>query len=91
MNVHNVGAHAAYITYRGNFIRKVIEPMIEPRHYASSVLDERNDLWVIGGINGSAAADTTEIYSLRQRRWKKGRPLPSFLTHSGLSYHCAVR
>ena len=34
---------------------------------------------MLGGVNGTAAADSTEIFDFRRRRWRKGRPLPSYL------------
>ncbi len=68
-----------------------MEPMQEARHYAASVLNENGDLWVLGGVNGSNAADSTEIYEFDYSRWRKGRPLPSGLRDSGVAYHCAVR
>ena len=58
---------------------RVMEDMSEARHYAAAVLDERGDLWMLGGVNGTAAADSTEIFDFRRRRWRKGRPLPSYL------------
>jgi hypothetical protein len=68
-----------------------MEPLLEARHYAASVLDERGNLWMLGGVNGTSAADSTEIFDFRSRRWRKGRPLPSDLRDSGIAYHCAVR
>lgn len=65
--------------------------MLEKRHQASSVLDENGNIWILGGVDGSSAADSTELYDYRRRRWRKGKPLPSELRDSGLSSHCTVR
>ena len=61
-----------------------MEEMSAARHYAAAVLDERGDLWMLGGVShGSAAADSTEIFDFRRRRWRKGRPLPAHLRSVG--------
>ena len=61
-----------------------MEEMSVARHYAAAVLDESGDLWMLGGVShGSAAADSTEIFDFRRRRWRKGRPLPAYLRSVG--------
>jgi hypothetical protein len=69
--------------------------MTHKRYQAASVLDDRGDIWVLGGTHDSRAADTTEVFQYqsppRKGRWRKGRPLPADLRDSGISSHCAVR
>ncbi len=60
------------------------------RNRAAAVLNEEGDLWVIGGINGSDSAYSTEIFDFRRRRWREGTPLPNGLHQSGISSHCAI-
>ncbi len=65
--------------------------MHHKRHRAASVLDEDGNMWVLGGIDGSDSADSTEVFDFASRRWTRGYPMPSELRDSGLSSHCAVR
>eukprot|EP00095_Tigriopus_kingsejongensis_P000444 maker-scaffold492_size156171-snap-gene-0.17 protein:Tk00444 transcript:maker-scaffold492_size156171-snap-gene-0.17-mRNA-1 annotation:"AT19278p" len=65
--------------------------MLEKRYLAGSSLDERGDLWVLGGSNGAGAADSTEIFDFKSKTWKRGKPLPSYYRDSGLNSHCVVR
>lgn len=65
--------------------------MAHKRNHASSVLDADGNLWVLGGVDGSDNADSTEIFDFGNDRWRKGRPLPAELRDSGLNSHCAVR
>lgn len=72
-----------------------IPHMAHKRYYATSVLDERGNMWVLGGTHNSKASDSTEIYRYkplpRGGRWSRGKPLPPDLRDSGISGHCTVR
>ena len=70
--------------------------MSNKRNFATSVLDENGDIWVLGGTANSSAADSTEIYNyktpdLGSGRWRKGFPLPAALRETGLQSHCSVK
>ena len=65
--------------------------MIEKRHLAASVLDPSGNFWMLGGTDGSSAAESTEIYEYERKGWRKGFPLPLALRDTGLQSHCAVR
>ena len=70
--------------------------MTNKRNFATSVLDENGDIWVLGGTANSSAADSTEIYNyktpdLGSGRWRKGFPLPAALRDTGLQSHCSVK
>ncbi len=64
--------------------------MLHKRNRATSVLNEDGDLWVIGGIDGSDSAFSTEIFDFKTRKWREGTPLPLDLQESGISSHCTV-
>ena len=62
------------------------ESMSYERHYASSVLDKNDDLWVIGGTHDSKTADTTEVLQYQgpgKAKWRKGYALPFELRDTG--------
>ena len=69
--------------------------MTQKRYQAAAVLDDKGNMWVLGGTHGSTSADSTEIFQYapppRTGRWRKGRPLPADLRDSGIDSHCAVR
>ena len=69
--------------------------MTHKRYYAASVMDDKGNMWVLGGTHDSKNADSTEIYQYRPKprhgRWRKGYPLPADLRDTGISSHCAVR
>ena len=78
---------AGYKSSRRNYT----PPMQRKRNHAASVINERGDLWVLGGIDGSDSVDQTEVFDFKYNLWRNGRPLPAALRDSGLSSHCAVR
>lgn len=60
-------------------------PMTYKRNSAAAVLDEDDNMWVLGGSSTSdKAAPSTEIYQYRSKRWRRGRPMPSSLRDTGL-------
>lgn len=68
--------------------------MSEKRYGAASVIDEKGNLWVLGGTYDSKSADSTEVYQYSpngQGNWQQGYPLPGVLRDTGLDSHCAVR
>ena len=65
--------------------------MIQKRYLAASVLDPSGNFWMLGGTDGSSAAESTEIYEYERKAWRKGFPLPPELRDTGLQSHCAVR
>ena len=71
-----------------------IKPMNHKRYYASSVLDENGNIWVMGGTAEDAASDTTEIYEYKPKGhgvWRKGPQLPGDYRDTGIESHCTVR
>lgn len=64
------------------------------RYYASSVINQDKNMWVIGGAGkNDEALRSTEIYDYKPNgkgRWKAGPNLPSDLV-GGLESHCSVR
>ena len=69
--------------------------MKHKRYLAAAVLDNDDNMWVLGGTANSKPAEGTEIFRYqpppRTSRWRRGRPLPEDLRDSGLQSHCAVR
>ena len=64
------------------------------RFYASSVLNDNGDMWVLGGTALNNASDTSEVYAYQPRgkgQWQKGPPLPPDYRDTGLESHCTVR
>ena len=71
-----------------------IRSMQFKRFYASSVLNNEGDMWVLGGTAVNNASDTSEVYAYGPRgtgRWQKGPPLPPDYRDTGLESHCTVR
>ena len=65
---------------------------LERRMGASSVLDRKGNMWVLGGNDGvKKSTPSTEVFDFGLKRWRQGEPLPSSFRDSGLSNHCAVR
>ena len=71
-----------------------IKPMSQKRFYASSVLDENGDIWVLGGTAENNQSDSTEVYVYKPKgegSWRKGVPLPQDFRDTGIESHCTVR
>ena len=73
-----------------------IPGMKHTRFYASSVLNEDGDMWVIGGAapGSDNASDTTEVYTYLPRgkgKWRTGPALPPAYRDTGIESHCTVR
>ena len=76
-----------------------MQEMNEKRYLAASVLDEDDNMWVLGGYEDTDPSEvttskTTEVFQYspppRQGRWRRGSPLPSSLRDTGLESHCAL-
>ena len=68
--------------------------MTYARSYASAVLNENDDIWILGGTAEDQASDSTEVYEYAPRgegRWKKGPQLPKDYENIGIESHCTVR
>ena len=68
--------------------------MAHARSYASAVLNEDGNIWILGGTAEDQASDTTEVYEYAPRgegRWRKGPQLPPDYRDTGIESHCTVR
>ena len=70
--------------------------MAHARSFASAVLNEDGNLWILGGAdaNQDKASDTTEVYEYAPRgegRWRQGPQLPPDYRDTGIESHCTVR
>ena len=69
--------------------------MTHARSYASAVLNENGDIWILGGTAEDQASDSTEVYEYAPRgegRWRKGPQLPAYYRGDiGIESHCTVR
>ena len=66
--------------------------MDKKRYYPASALIEDN-LWIIGGSDGSDHSKITEMYEYKPNglgKWNKNLPLPIELQKSGISSQCVV-
>ena len=71
-----------------------IKSMAHARSYASAVLNEDGNLWILGGTAEDQASDTTEVYEYAPRGegiWRKGPQLPPDYRDTGIESHCTVR
>ena len=70
-----------------------MKDMREERYYATTVLNDDGNMWVMGGYAGNNPKKATEIFKYkappRKGRWKKGKPLPADLRDSGIESHCS--
>ena len=68
--------------------------MAHARSYASAVLNQDGNLWILGGTAEDQASDTTEVYEYAPRGegiWRKGPQLPPDYRDTGIESHCTVR
>ena len=68
--------------------------MAQRRYRASSVVNEKGDMWVLGGVSGNSSRDSTEVYVYSPKgegTWRTGAPLPSAYRDSGIESHCTIR
>ena len=64
------------------------------RYYASSVLDNKGNMLIMGGTAANKQSDSTEVYEYLPRgqgHWEKGLPLPGDYRDTGIESHCTVR